>query len=63
MGTTSRPITVSAAAALLTAGALSLAACRAGDDDDASLDAGARGHRARRWRRRRQPGREAGRRG
>ena len=40
MGTTSRPITVSAAAALLTAGALSLAACRAGDDD-AALDAGA----------------------
>ncbi len=39
MGTTSRRITVSAAAALLTAGALSLTACRAGDDDDASLDA------------------------
>ena len=42
--------------------ALSLAACRAGDDDDASLGRGRRGHRGRR-RRRRQPGREAGRRG
>ena len=37
MGTTSRPIT----AALLTAGALSLTACRATDDNDASSDAAA----------------------
>ena len=41
MGTTTRPITVSAVAALLTAGALGLTACRATDDDEASLDASA----------------------